>query len=49
MEVMVLSAPSTEALTWKPVANVLTSPTAPDVSELLDTLANRILPGLGLV
>ncbi len=42
VEVMVLTAPATETLLWKPVATDLTVPATPDVSELVDTLSNRI-------
>ncbi|WP_369062242.1 DNA polymerase Y family protein [Caulobacter sp. 73W] len=45
VETMVLGAPATERLEWKPVANDLTQAPAPDVSDLIDTLANRLGPG----
>lgn len=41
VETMVLTAPVAEPLTPKPAANALTEAVEPDVSELLDTLANR--------
>jgi protein ImuB len=41
VEAMSLAAPMAEALDWRPMANDLTSPIAPDISEVLDTLANR--------
>jgi protein ImuB len=42
VEQMVLAAVATEPLVWKPQANDLTAPAAPDVSDLIDTLANRL-------
>ena len=45
VETMVLSASSTEPLTWKPVSSDLTAPAVPDVGDLVDTLANRIGAG----
>jgi len=41
IETMVLTAPVAEPLTPRPAANALHEPAEPDVSELLDTLANR--------
>ena len=45
VETMVLAAPMAELLTWKPVATDLTQAPTPDVSDLVDTLANRLGPG----
>lgn len=45
VESMALTAPATEPLDWKPVANDLTQPPAPDVTDLVDTLTNRLGPG----
>jgi protein ImuB len=45
IETMVLAAPMAEPLTWKPVATDLTEPAVPDVSDLVDTLSNRLGPG----
>jgi len=42
VEQMVLAAIATEPLVWKPQANDLTTPAPPDVSDLIDTLANRL-------
>ena len=42
VEIMVLSAPLTEPLTWKSHSNDLTAPSVPDVGDLVDTLSNRI-------
>jgi protein ImuB len=42
VEQMVLAAIATEPLVWKPQANDLTTTAAPDVSDLIDTLANRL-------
>jgi len=39
---MVLAAPGTELLAWKPVASDLTQAPTPDVADLVDTLANRL-------
>lgn len=45
VEVMVLTAPVAEPLDWCPVANDLTTTAAPDVSDLVDVLANRLGAG----
>lgn len=45
VETMVLAAPMAEPLSWKPVATDLTEAPTPDVSDLVDTLANRLGPG----
>jgi len=45
VETMVLAAPMAEPLIWKPVATDLTEAAVPDVSDLVDTLANRLGPG----
>lgn len=42
IETMVLAAPCAEPLGWKPLATDLTEPAAADVSDLVDTLSNRI-------
>lgn len=42
VEIMVLTAPIAEPLDWKPAAGDLTMPAVADVSDLIDTLANRI-------
>ena len=42
VEQMVLTAIATEPLVWKPRANDLTAPAPPDVTDLIDTLANRL-------
>lgn len=42
VEIMALSAPAAERLDWTPVASDLTASAAPDVGDLVDTLANRI-------
>lgn len=42
VEIMVLTAPATEPLFWKPVATDLTVAAVPDVGDLVDTLSNRI-------
>lgn len=42
VELMVLAAVATEPLVWKPQANDLTTPAPADVSDLIDTLANRL-------
>ena len=42
VEQMVLAAIATEPLVWKPRANDLTAPALPDVTDLIDTLANRL-------
>ena len=42
VEVMVLTAPATEPLIWKPVSTDLTVAAVPDVGDLVDTLSNRI-------
>jgi protein ImuB len=45
VEAMVLSAPQVEPLSWKPAPGDLGQRAQPDVSELVDTLANRLGPG----
>jgi protein ImuB len=45
VETMVLAAPMAEPLTWKPTATDLTDAAAPDVTDLVDTLANRLGAG----
>jgi protein ImuB len=45
IETMVLAAPMAEPLTWKPVTTDLAEPAVPDVSDLVDTLSNRLGPG----
>jgi protein ImuB len=45
VETMVLAAPIAEPLTWKPVATDLTEAAAPDIADLVDTLANRLGAG----
>jgi protein ImuB len=42
VETMVLTAPFAEPLAWKAVANDLTEAAPPDVSDLVDTLTNRL-------
>jgi protein ImuB len=42
VEIMVLTAPVAEPLDWKPAAGDLTIPAVADVSDLIDTLANRL-------
>lgn len=42
IEQMVLTATATDPLVWKVQANDLTAPPPPDVSDLVDTLANRL-------
>jgi len=42
VEIMVLTAPIAEALDSKPTASDLTTPAVADVSDLVDTLANRL-------
>ncbi len=42
IEQMVLTATAAEPLAWKAQANDLTAPSPPDVSGLIDTLANRL-------
>lgn len=44
VEAMILTAPAVEPLDWKPTAGDLTSQTVPDLSDLVDTLSNRIGP-----
>ena len=45
VETMVLAAPVAEPLAWKPVATDLAEAAAPDVADLVDTLANRLGAG----
>ncbi len=45
IETMVLAAPMAEPLTWRPVVSDLAEPETPDVSDLVDTLSNRLGPG----
>jgi protein ImuB len=42
VETMVLAAPLAEPMGWKPVSTDLAETTAPDVSDLVDTLTNRL-------
>ena len=42
IETMTLAAPLAEPLTWKVATSDLAAPLAPDVAEVLDTLANRL-------
>lgn len=42
IERMVLAATAAEPLVWKPQINDLTTPAPPDVTDLIDTLANRL-------
>lgn len=41
VEIMILTAPIAEPLDWRPVATDLTTAATPDVSDLVDVLANR--------
>ena len=45
VEAMTLAAPGAEPLDWRPVANDLTGPPEPDVTDLVDTLTNRLGAG----